>query len=137
MCLHIYIHIIYIYIYIIIYIFTYIYIYMSPYIYMCLHIYIIIILIVIIIIIYIYIYQHKTVGLNQQELRFYEQILDVLPATHSQNFLHDQTVRFSPAQIGIRILPIGIENCFDRCMIHFCCMSQVVGDDLLLVHQQL
>ena len=103
---------------------------------MCLHIYVIIILIVIIII-YIYIYQHQTVGLNQQELRFYEQILDVLPATHSQNFLHDQTVRFSPAQMGIRILPIGIENCFDRCMIHFCCMSQVVGDDLLLVHQQL
>ena len=96
------------------------------------YIYIIIILIII-----IYIYQHQTVGLNQQELRFYEQILDVLPATYFQNFLHDQTVRFSPAQIGIRILPIEIENCFDRCMIHFCCMSQVVGDDLLLVYQQL
>ena len=121
---YIYIYTHYIYIYIIIYIYIYIYV--------CLHIYI-----------YyyynnnIYIYQHQTVGLNQQELRFYEQILDVLPATYFQNFLHDQTVRFSPAQIGIRILPIEIENCFDRCMIHFCCMSQVVGDDLLLVYQQL
>ena len=127
MCVSTYIYIHTLYIYIIIYIFIYI----------CVSTYIYIIIIILIIIIYIYIYQHQTVGLNQQELRFYEQILDVLPATYFQNFLHDQTVRFSPAQIGIRILPIEIENCFDRCMIHFCCMSQVVGDDLLLVYQQL